>query len=205
MPDLHEDIPITIESEIFKKTLEYCVMHGYNPVPVNQPIKTNDLKQILHPLDYQFISNYDLDNIKPLLSSAIYLNIKPLIDVCIAWIACEFYFPQTLEGLQEFKNKFNVKDSDLDENTTNYLKEEYSWAFRTPHSFIYNKWEIYKHIYSFFNQSHFHLFAFALLHFPRTNALTYYEAQYIDRNYCNEHPAQKLAMSYCMEHLNTIH
>jgi len=35
MPDLKEDIPITIDSETFKKTLEYCVMHGYNPVPVN--------------------------------------------------------------------------------------------------------------------------------------------------------------------------
>lgn len=59
-------------------------MHGYNPPSVNSPLKTNDLSKILSHLDHKFIIEYDLETIKPLLSSAIYLNIKPLIDVCIA-------------------------------------------------------------------------------------------------------------------------
>jgi hypothetical protein len=70
-----------------------------------------------------------LETIKPLINAAIYLNVPSLLDVCIVRIATEFYFEKTLEGINKLKNKYNFQESDLDEETQNNIRNEFSWAF----------------------------------------------------------------------------
>jgi hypothetical protein len=75
IPDLFEEIPITIESEIFKKVLEFSVMNCFKHPLIKKPIKSDKLIENLDNLNYNFIKNYDLESIKPLINAAIYLNV----------------------------------------------------------------------------------------------------------------------------------
>lgn len=70
-----EEIPLP---NIDKKTLElvmsYCVMHNFKPPKIKRPIRSNDLSKNLGPKDYDFVKNYDVKTIKPLVDAASYLH-----------------------------------------------------------------------------------------------------------------------------------
>jgi S-phase kinase-associated protein 1 len=78
-------------------------MHNYNPPKTKKPIKSGELQKNLHPKDYEFVKNYDIKTIKPLVDASSYLNIKSLADVCICRIATEYFIEPSMAGIEKAK------------------------------------------------------------------------------------------------------
>ena len=54
-------------------------MHNFVPPIISKPLKSNKLEENLNsPLDYEFIKDYNLEQIRPLILAAFYLDIKSL-------------------------------------------------------------------------------------------------------------------------------
>ena len=50
--------------------------------------------------DYNFIKDYDIQSIKPLVDAASYINMKSLSDVCNCRIATEYYIEPSINGIE---------------------------------------------------------------------------------------------------------
>ena len=118
---------IDLSAEIFQKVLEYCEMHDYNPLKVQKPIRSNNLKDNLAEKDRKFVEGYNYLTIKPLLDAAFYLVMDSLREVCIVVIATEFYIGNTIDDIERLKAKFGV-EGDLTLEEEEELLKEYPWA-----------------------------------------------------------------------------
>ncbi len=99
-----EEIPLpNIDKKTLDLVIQYCKMHDFKPPKTKRPIKSGELFKNLHPKDYEFVKNYDIKTIKPLVDAASYLNIKSLADVCICRIATEYYIEPSMAGIEKAK------------------------------------------------------------------------------------------------------
>lgn len=85
-------IPIpTIPTLLFEKILEYLVLHQNNPAPkIVKPIIGDNLNAVVNDSDQGFINNLPLNgdaNVFDILEAANFLEIPPLVDLCLTKIA----------------------------------------------------------------------------------------------------------------------
>lgn len=83
-------------------------MHKYNPPKVKKPIRSDDLSKNLCPKDYNFVKDYNVGSIKPLVDAASFLDMKSLYNVCICRVATYFYIEPSMEGIEASKKRFNI-------------------------------------------------------------------------------------------------
>ena len=105
-------IPIpTIPTLLFEKILEYLVLHQNKPAPeIVKPIIGDNLNGVVNDSDQGFINNLPLNgdaNVFDILEAANFLEIPPLVDLCLAKIAIAVR-GKTLEKVRE---DFGIEDS----------------------------------------------------------------------------------------------
>ena len=77
------------------------------PKEVERPLRSKDFKECVNEFDYQFVSKIEnYDELKNLILSANFLNIKPLINLLSANIA------HKIKGINTstIRNTFNIKE-----------------------------------------------------------------------------------------------
>ncbi len=109
---VEREIPIpTIPTLLFEKILEYLVLHQNNPAPkIVKPIIGDNLNAVVNDSDQGFINNLPLNgdaNVFDILEAANFLEIPPLVDLCLAKIAIAVR-GKTLEKVRE---DFGIEDS----------------------------------------------------------------------------------------------
>lgn len=128
----NQEIPIDdkkITIPIMKKIVEYCEMHGFEPPQISKPIKSSNLKEILHEKDYDFIKDVDYeagDQLISLIEAAIYFQIQSLQDVCIVRIAADFYCEDSQESFENLAKKHKIT-GDLTLAEAHRLRMENPW------------------------------------------------------------------------------
>ncbi len=53
--------------------------------------------------DYNFVKDYTIKTIKPLVDATSYLHMNSLADVCICRIATEYYIEPSMAGIEKAK------------------------------------------------------------------------------------------------------
>eukprot|EP01015_Nassula_variabilis_P022034 TRINITY_DN399_c0_g1_i14.p2 TRINITY_DN399_c0_g1~~TRINITY_DN399_c0_g1_i14.p2 ORF type:complete len:215 (+),score=80.31 TRINITY_DN399_c0_g1_i14:34-678(+) len=105
------EIPIPdVDGDVFQKVVEYCQLHDYNPRHYKKPIVTKELSEILDTKDLKFLEPYNIENLKPLVDAAVYLDMKSLQDLCVIRIASEFFVGHAPTGVQEVMKRHGIKD-----------------------------------------------------------------------------------------------
>lgn len=114
-----------ISSSTMQKILAYSHYHNFTlPPPPQRPLKSNDLSQnIPDPWDVQFISELAEEDLIDLISAANYLDMRSLLELCLASVANSFK-DKTLDQLKQI---YNIEE-DLTPEVEEQLKREYPWA-----------------------------------------------------------------------------
>ena len=104
--------------ELFNVVVQFCEYHKNNPfIKIRTPINHNNLKLLVCDFDYNLINDYK-DIIK-LTDFANYLDIEPLIDLCLGKIACMIYNKSEYE-IKDILEATDITDKELDEQHTKY-------------------------------------------------------------------------------------
>ena len=97
-----------VNGDILKKIVEYLEHYkNEEPKEVERPLKSKDFKECVNEFDYQFVSKIgNYEELKNLILSANFLNIKPLINLLSAYIA------HKIKGINTstIRNTFNIKE-----------------------------------------------------------------------------------------------
>ena len=88
-PDSPELTVKNVRGDDLLKIKEYLEHYkNEEPKEVDRPLKSKDFKECVNEFDYQFVSKIgNYDELKNLILSANFLNIKPLINLLSAFIA----------------------------------------------------------------------------------------------------------------------
>jgi len=124
--DPTEDINVeSIDSATLKSVVSYCEHHNYtNPEPLRKPLPSNKLEDFLDAWDNEFVTGFDDDGLLNVVNAANFLDIKPLVDICLAKIACMFKG----KSIEDLRKEYQIEQEftpELEEE----IKKEYPWAF----------------------------------------------------------------------------
>ncbi len=115
------DIPMTdVRSDVLKKIVEYLIHYrDSEPREIPKPLPTANLQEVTDDWDVSFINGIDLDSTFDLINAANFMDIKPLLDLCCAKVAC------VMKGktAEEIRNMFNIECDLTEEELKEY--EEY--------------------------------------------------------------------------------
>ena len=107
-PDSPELTVKNVRGDDLLKIKEYLEHYkNEEPKEVDRPLKSKDFKECVNEFDYQFVSKIgNYDELKNLILSANFLNIKPLINLLSAFIA------HKIKGINTstIRNTFNIKE-----------------------------------------------------------------------------------------------
>ena len=107
-PDSPELLVKNVKGDDLIKIKEYLEHYEKEePKEVERPLKSKDFKECVNEFDYQFVSKIgNYDELKNLILSANFLNIKPLINLLSANIA------HKIKGINTstIRNTFNIKE-----------------------------------------------------------------------------------------------
>ena len=107
-PDSPELLVKNIKGDDLIKIKEYLEHYENEEAKeVERPLKSKDFKECVNEFDYQFVSKIEnYDELKNLILSANFLNIKPLINLLSANIA------HKIKGINTstIRNTFNIKE-----------------------------------------------------------------------------------------------
>ena len=107
-PDSPELLVKNVKGDDLIKIKEYLEHYEKEePKEVDRPLKSKDFKECVNEFDYQFVSKIgNYDELKNLILSANFLNIKPLINLLSANIA------HKIKGINTstIRNTFNIKE-----------------------------------------------------------------------------------------------
>ena len=79
---------LEIDSFSFSCILKYLQAHSITPsYPINHPIRSENIQDLVDTWDAEFIQTIDSDQLICLVNSAIKLELRPLLDLCCAFIA----------------------------------------------------------------------------------------------------------------------
>lgn len=109
-----------IEGETVAKVVEWCEHHVKEaPRPIEKPLPTSDMKELLSDFDYAF-SSTDQDTMFKLLLAANYLDINPLLMLMCARCA------SLIKGKtpEEIRQTFNIR-SDYSPEEEEEVRREY--------------------------------------------------------------------------------
>lgn len=130
VPNPEEDIDIShleIDSFSFSSILKYLQIHSeIQPNSITRPIRSENIEDLADTWDAEFIQGLDSDQLICLTKSAMKLELKPLLDLCCAFIATKV-IKKPLATIEEYLGIPLVftKDDDI------ILKNLYSWALKT--------------------------------------------------------------------------
>ena len=112
-PDSPELTVKNVRGDDLLKIKEYLEHYkNEEPKEVDRPLKSKDFKECVNEFDYQFVSKIgNYDELKNLILSANFLNIKPLINLLSAFIA------HKIKGINTsmIRSVFNIEE-DLNED-----------------------------------------------------------------------------------------
>ena len=119
--DLSEPITLMdVDSKNTERIIEYLREYkDKNPKNIPKPLPSGDLKSILSPFDYNFISNISLEEVIDLVNAANYMQIEDLVHLCSARIASEML----IGTVEEVREKFGIKTDMTEDELKQY--EEY--------------------------------------------------------------------------------
>ena len=107
-PDSPELTVKYVKGDDLSKIKEYLEHYkNEEPKEVDRPLKSKDFKECVNEFDYQFVSKIgNYEELKNLILSANFLNIKPLINLLSAYIA------HKIKGINTstIRNTFNIKE-----------------------------------------------------------------------------------------------
>ena len=107
-PDSPELTVKNVRGDDLLKIKEYLEHYkNEEPKEVERPLKSKDFKECVNEFDYQFVSKIgNYEELKNLILSANFLNIKPLINLLSANIA------HKIRGINTstIRNTFNIKE-----------------------------------------------------------------------------------------------
>ena len=112
-----------VNEKVIGKIYEY--LENYNGKPpknIENPLQTEELKNVTDKFSADFIDQIPLDDLINLTYSATYMEINPLIDLCCAKLACKI---QNKEEEEIFK-VFNINETFTEEEKKR-LREENKW------------------------------------------------------------------------------
>ena len=112
-PDSPELLVKNVKGDDLIKIKEYLEHYEKEePKEVDRPLKSKDFKECVNEFDYQFVSKIgNYDELKNLILSANFLNIKPLINLLSANIA------HKIKGINSsaIRNIFHIKELNKEE------------------------------------------------------------------------------------------
>lgn len=100
-----EEVRAAVKGTVFEKALQYCRekrLHPPEPVPEADKYRTDNIS----PFDLEYMKDIGNEMLFGLLLGANYLDIKPLVDLCLKTIA------NMMKGknAEEIKNLFKMSD-----------------------------------------------------------------------------------------------
>ena len=115
------DIPMTdVRGDVLKKIVEYLIHYrDSEPREIPSPLPSANLIEFTDEWDVTFINGIDLDTTFDVINAANFMDIKPLLDLCCAKVAC------VMKGMtaQEIRNMLNIECDLTKEELKEY--EEY--------------------------------------------------------------------------------
>ena len=114
-PD-NDELPLpenTIGSNELEKIKQYLTHYQDidEPPKIAKPLKSNDFKECCeNEWDYNFLGNND-NEILPLIRAANYLDIKPLLELASAYVACKIRGTTT----ESIRKDFGIENINKDE------------------------------------------------------------------------------------------
>lgn len=100
--------------ELFNIVVQFCEYHKNNPFKkIPTPINHNNFKSLVCDFDFNLINDHE--NIIKLTDFANYLDIEPLIDLCLGKIACMLY-NKNESVIKNILNADDISDEELEEH-----------------------------------------------------------------------------------------
>jgi hypothetical protein len=104
--------------------LEYCNQHNYeSPPPLPRPLPSVNLRDHVSEWDASFIEGFSDDALIDLVNVCDYLDIKCILELCLAKIAIKFKG----KDVNELRQEYSIEEEFTDE-VEEGLKKEFPWA-----------------------------------------------------------------------------
>ncbi|OMJ73577.1 hypothetical protein SteCoe_27709 [Stentor coeruleus] len=122
----NEDISLASVSFInLQMILEYAVHHNFQvPQPPRCPITSpNIADNVSDPWDAEFVNRLNEDQIIDLVTATNFLDMKSLMDLCLAKIACMFKY----KDIETLRKEYGITEeftAEIEEK----LKSDFPWA-----------------------------------------------------------------------------
>jgi S-phase kinase-associated protein 1 len=117
-----------IKPQTLSKIVLYLQYRFINPpTPIEKPLRSNKMEDIVDGWDAFFIDVRD-DELFDLILASNYMNIPSLLDLSCAKVAT--YMKG--KSAEQIRQRFNI-ENDLTEAEVNAIKEENKWALESDH------------------------------------------------------------------------
>lgn len=127
-PASAETIPVpNVDGATLKRVIQYLRHHATEPPREIEKPLTHDLKDVVSPWDFEFVSFGDDQCVFQLILAANYLNVKPLLELACAWVASQMRGKTT----EQIRERFGiVNDFTPEEEQT--MRENNKWVGEQP-------------------------------------------------------------------------
>lgn len=87
-----EEIPIEfVPFRTLQSILEYCEHHTYIcPPAIERPVRTSLAESVSDSWDVEYIAQFSFEGLVELMLACNFLDLKCLLDLCMASVACHF-------------------------------------------------------------------------------------------------------------------
>jgi S-phase kinase-associated protein 1 len=124
--NVNEEIDLkTVSSKTLKRVLDYCQYHEFcPPSPPKKPVVSKVLKEnVADDWDVALVAELNDEDLFELILACNFLDIKSLLDLCLASYACVFKDM----SIEEAKARYCI-DEEFTPEVEERLKQEYNWA-----------------------------------------------------------------------------
>ena len=112
-----------VNEKIIDKIYEYLEhFNGQAPKDIEKPLQSDDMKKATDEWSANFVDKIPLDDLISLTTSASYMEISTLIDLCCAKLACMCQG----KSEEEIFKTFNINET-FTENEKDNLRNENKW------------------------------------------------------------------------------
>lgn len=110
--------------------LEYCNHHNFEAPPaLPRPLPSGNLRDHVSQWDADFIERFNDEALIEFVNCCDYLDIKCLLELCLAKIAVRF----KNKDIEELRTEYGISEEFTEEVEEN-LKKEYPWALEGDES-----------------------------------------------------------------------
>jgi len=122
----NEEIPLDIVTKpMLEKILEYAIHHEFQSgASPKKPIPSNEIADAVEDSwDAEFIKSMSQDEVINLILACNYLDIKSLLELGLAFIACNFKG----KSVEQIASEYGI-EQDFTPEVEEELKKEFPWA-----------------------------------------------------------------------------